>query len=446
MYAPVGDDSADFISRQMQTAYVRVRGVAGPEAQQAVVNRFHQNITQFARFCDNQHRLAERDHTHYRVVQGDVEMQYINNQGQPLIYVTPAISTPDLPENIVVERDESRVRGVAIARFYPSKTTPTTVDISSILSGATVTLSDHTFLYFSKTAPDDLLDAWEDGLPSSQRPEDGKYARVRLGAADDVRYLGMARGYMQHQFSTADLRGGDDEKEMIAEAVDYVEYTVPVPTFAVGLKMVFKTPLPEETYSELVDPDTSEVNWFATTTYAVDGNLEVVFFYTPRPDPTEFDPVSAARVSYRGVDTGSASSIEGVVTSGVKNTYDLVAYCESAPRGLVPPSGGPDTPDIPWAAYPSEDDPLELYAGSAERDPQPPPDPPEGYWDTYSDDSDIRDTLEPVYTTEVAVSLVAASLPAQAKAEHYTTDGIYVAAPKLDISWGSNDLLDRLRD
>ena len=116
---PGVEDTENFISQQMQVAHVRVRSDDDPRKQEQVVGRLKQRITQFIQFCDNQHRLAGQQHSHFRVSQDDVEMQYINNTGQPLVYISPPVSQPEepLPEDVVVDLAGPPVQATAVIRY-----------------------------------------------------------------------------------------------------------------------------------------------------------------------------------------------------------------------------------------------------------------------------------------------------------------------------------------
>jgi hypothetical protein len=105
-YRPFAPSDDGFVSQQMQIASVRVVGVDDPEAQAAIFSRLKQTISKFFEFADNQHMLSGRGHSHFRVVIGDEELRYVNDAGQPLIFVVPASST-DEP---VVERERERER------------------------------------------------------------------------------------------------------------------------------------------------------------------------------------------------------------------------------------------------------------------------------------------------------------------------------------------------
>ena len=96
---PITEDTENYVSQQMQVAHVRVRGEDDPRKQEQIVAQLKQQITQFIRFGDNQHRLAGRQHSHFRVEQGGVSMQYVNNTGQPLVYV-------DVPVGLEAEEEE----------------------------------------------------------------------------------------------------------------------------------------------------------------------------------------------------------------------------------------------------------------------------------------------------------------------------------------------------
>ena len=130
---PGTTDAENFVSQQMQVAHVRVRGEDDPRKQEQIVSDRKQQITQFIQRADNQHRLAGRQYSHFRVEQDGVEMQYINNTGQPLVYISPLVeeaTEPDLPEE---EEEETGFRAFAVMQYIGLPTTLVT-------SGGSVTI------------------------------------------------------------------------------------------------------------------------------------------------------------------------------------------------------------------------------------------------------------------------------------------------------------------
>lgn len=168
-------DTANYVSQQMQVAHVRVRSDDDPQKQEQIVAERKQQITQFLQFCDNQHRLSGRDHTHYRVSHHDVDLQYINNNGQPLVYVDPPVGGDEVPDDIVIETVPPTMRATAVLIYSGRKTTLTfsgggSVGVSPPDSGGPPMSSGdseqpdpasaNALIYFDD-APDELVDSLE---------------------------------------------------------------------------------------------------------------------------------------------------------------------------------------------------------------------------------------------------------------------------------------------
>ena len=99
------EDTENFVSQQMQVVHVRVRGEDDPAKQEQIVSGLKQQITQFIRNADSQHRLSGRQHSHFRVKQGGVELQYVNNTGQPFVYIDLPLEQEE-PLELEEEEDE----------------------------------------------------------------------------------------------------------------------------------------------------------------------------------------------------------------------------------------------------------------------------------------------------------------------------------------------------
>lgn len=206
-YAPF-DDGDDFGSQQVQTASVRIRGVTDPREQELLLGRHKQDVTQFFRFADAQHRLADRQHTHLRMRRGDVEYQYVNNTGQPVIYVSlnvPAGSAVLTLDGDVV-REEQVVEQIwqfaFITRFVGEPEdygNVSSLEVTSLRSGDTLSIAppsansvQHILIYFSDSASADppLDRAEEAGFPE---PTDV----VRMSAESGRVFTGFAGDYTQ---------------------------------------------------------------------------------------------------------------------------------------------------------------------------------------------------------------------------------------------------------
>lgn len=250
---PSTDDTENFVSQQMQTVHVRVRGENDPEKQERIVAERKQQITQFARRCDNQHRLAGRQHSHFRVTQDGADLQYVNNTGQPFVYVDLPLEQEELPKREEKPVPAPPFRATAVVTYRG----PGGGSISAVGGGSVaIAASDGT-----NSGGDGGLDRRGDGAPpgGAPEPDGGELGQVNpettaliylTNTPDSVKALWNESQYGQVLTMSAEpvvvgVVPGLDNVEDDFSSPQFDPLSRDVPIFAFGVTHTVAVPPPE---------------------------------------------------------------------------------------------------------------------------------------------------------------------------------------------------------
>lgn len=261
-YAAVDDGPDTFVSQQMQIASVRVVGAESEAEERAIFEANRQDISRFFRFCDQQHRLSGRGHSHYRVSLEGLELRYVNDAGQPIIFATPSMEPPEYvvlrepelpefqpfeppvfevevpeipqPDNFANLAPECVVIAGAGAVFDGTKTVG---DLYSPITGTTASFEadkengGSVLIVFSDNPEDANLSSAEvlERIPEVVRPswyETETVPVVRFPREAAPRFVGFAEGYVRAVLN-------DDDSVYYPE--DFIKYDTPQPLYEVAL-------------------------------------------------------------------------------------------------------------------------------------------------------------------------------------------------------------------
>lgn len=249
------DAGDDFASQQVQIASVRVRGANDKTRENEIFAERKRDITQFFQFCDNQHRLAGRAHSHFRMQRGDFEYQYTNNSGQPVIYVTPPERGPVAGADGVVLQDgpDYLLPPQCVIMFTPGGQE----QLTFARSGNVVDIAStdrSVFVYFGEEVPEIVTDLTQATTIEVRGFGGdtffiGDIALRRASASDGPIFRGWALGYMQ--YSDAPVFGGVEQR--LASEEGRVAYPHPVPFYTVDF---FVSAGGDSTYFEFRDEAT----------------------------------------------------------------------------------------------------------------------------------------------------------------------------------------------
>jgi hypothetical protein len=241
-YQPFAPEPDAFISQQMQIASVRVVGVDDPAAQAAMFDRLKQTISKFFEFAHNQHVLSQRGHSHFRVVVGEEELRYVNDAGQPLIFVSPVEAPGEAPPVVIRLDKDITYPPLGWVTIWLNRTQFAgyngVADVYGLQSGATTTLigAGRQTIYFGPLPEDQSL---EDVLRSQfndQETADFVLStsafsaglaedRVQFPLEDAPQFVGMAVGYAA---IAVDENG-------ISSPSGFLEYPTPQPIYELRL-------------------------------------------------------------------------------------------------------------------------------------------------------------------------------------------------------------------
>jgi len=341
LYPSVADDE-NFVSQQMQVASVRVRGEDDPRQQERIFSDHKQRITQFVQFCDNQHRLAGRAHSHFRVSHHGVDLQYVNNTGQPVVFVSVPAPEPvnekeeAAPQDVVIREDAEPPGGMIAIVACEATTTdtestfgspvPADLDISSTRTGSTTTVSGPTGIYFGDE-PENIEGEVYNGLKWDE------LAHARLPASAGPRFVGLAEGYTEY---SSDWDFPDPGETVLPNVEGYTTYDKPVPLYVVGIEARVTDPnsaganldkgvetntttaysnrIPAVTSSPTyMDVETVSGSPLKRNAYSVDVYLRILFYQTHPFWGDQRVFISRSWLDYSGsdsVDKAAFSSIE----------------------------------------------------------------------------------------------------------------------------------------